>query len=141
MCTHVPYNVGQFSFLFIFSFLWRITRSCFQKGLKNLPNSLFDFKNNLLKRSMQGIKGFFLVEVGLKIKKHNLKFQSATWHYFKHLQSKDFFFSYRLSFTTFELFCHNYMDTKNYPILVHFFLVAIIAQANLCISISISPSF
>jgi len=73
---------------------------------------------------MQGIKGFFLMEVGLKIKKHNLKFQSATWHYFKRFQSKDFF-SYCFSFTTLELFFNNYMDTKNYPMLVHFFLVAI----------------
>jgi len=24
--------------------------------------------------------------------KHNLKFQSAMWHHFKHFQSKDFFF-------------------------------------------------
>jgi hypothetical protein len=41
--------------------------------------------------------------------KCNLKFQSATWHHFKHFQSKDFF-SCCLSFIAFELFCHNYME-------------------------------
>ncbi len=41
--------------------------------------------------------------------KRNLKFQSATWHHFKHFQSKDFF-SCCLSFTTLELFYHNYME-------------------------------
>jgi len=41
--------------------------------------------------------------------KHNLKFQSAMWHHFKHFQSKDFIFSCCLSFTALELFCHYYM--------------------------------
>jgi len=42
--------------------------------------------------------------------KHNLKFQSAMWHHFKHFQSEVFFFSCCLSFTALELFCHNYME-------------------------------
>jgi hypothetical protein len=41
--------------------------------------------------------------------KRNMKFQSAMWHHFKHFQSKDFF-SWCLSFTALELFCHNYME-------------------------------
>jgi hypothetical protein len=99
----------------------KITRSCFRKGLKNLPNSLFYFFKKNLERSMQGIKFKFLSGGRIEDSKSNLKFQSATWHYFKQLQSKDIFFHYCLSFTTLELFCHNYMDRKNNPIVVHIF--------------------
>jgi hypothetical protein len=61
----------------------------------------------------KGSLGFFLVDLFSggrpEGSKPNLKFQSAMWHHFKHSQSKDVF-SCCLSFTTLELFFHNYVE-------------------------------